>query len=155
VPKSRPTRPLALWGTGHHRADPQLAEHAAKLGQPARAGQLLLKRLFAIEWPEDAVPVGVEGHGTSVGRDELLGQQKVAMSILLLTEDGRQHLTGGIVYGGQQAEPGHRGSKPLMRAAVDLDQHAGLGFVLATLTVFGWSAGAGTGNSGSTQDAPQ
>jgi hypothetical protein len=90
-----------------------------------------------------------------MGAHQVLDQQEIAIAVLLVTEDGRQHLTGDIVNGRQQAEPGRRGSKPLMRAAINLVQHAGLGFALAALAVFGWSAGTGTGDAGRTQNAPQ
>ena len=54
--------------------------------------------------PEDPVPIGVEGDGCAATLYQSLHQQEVIAGVFLLTEEGVDHRTGGIVHRDQQRE---------------------------------------------------
>ena len=89
--------------------------------------------------PEDTVPVGVEGDGSAATLHQDLHQQEVIAGVFLLTEEGVDHRTGGIVHRDQQRER----------------WHALLGHPLAAHPVFGRTPLSRTAQSGVDQDAPQ
>ena len=85
--------------------------------------------------PEDSVPVGVEGGGQAELVHETVDQQKVAVGVLLLAEEGVDHRTGGIVHRDQQRERRCLIPQPRVMTAVHLDQHTLSGHALATCPV--------------------
>ena len=105
--------------------------------------------------PEDAVPVGVEGDGSAATLYQGLHQQKIATAVLLFTEEGVDHLTGGIVHRDQQREWRFLVPQPRVMAAVHLDEHTLPRHALAAHPVLGWPPLSRTAQSGVDQDTPQ
>ena len=105
--------------------------------------------------PEDTVPVGVQGDGSAATLHQGLHQQEVIAGVFLLTEEGVDHRTGGIVHRDQQREWRYLIPQPRVVAAVHLDQHAFPGHALAAHPVFGRTPLPRTAQSGVDQDTPQ
>lgn len=102
---------------------------------------------------KDPMPIGVGGAGEAVAANEAAEEQKVAMGVLLETEDALQDLSGGIVQGSDEDEAGTPVLKPGVMTAIHLDQEARLRHALAAAAMPGWAPGAGAANPGGAEQA--
>ena len=104
---------------------------------------------------EDTVPIGVQGDGSAPTLYQVLHQQEVIVGVLLLAEEGVDHLTGGIVHRDQQRGWRRLVPPPRVMAAVHLDEHALAGHALAAHPVLGRTPLPWTAQASVDQDAPQ
>ena len=99
--------------------------------------------------------VAVEGQGNALASDGLPQQKKVPLSILLLPEESRRDRSRGIIYGSHQGEIRPSTLKPVMLAAIYLQQHPFLRIARSPGTVLGRSPAAWTAHPVGQQDAPR
>lgn len=108
-------------------ADAQFGEGPGDLCGRGVSGELLGERERVLRpTMEDAVAVAVDRDGDSMAVRQLLEQGEVAMGILGVAEGGRQNGAGRIVDRSEQHEAWTACFEPVVIAAVDLHQQAGL-----------------------------
>ena len=88
-------------------------------------------------------------------RRQVLHQQEVVVAVFMIAKQGVDHRAGGVVHRQQQRERWAVVSQPPVITAVQLDQHARSWHPLATDPVLGWTATAGTAQSGVQQNPSQ
>jgi hypothetical protein len=69
---------------------------------------------------KDLMPVVIKSQRKSIALHELLGQFKIALTILLLTKEGGEHLTCSIIDSCHQAQTRPSLLQPGMRTAINL-----------------------------------
>jgi hypothetical protein len=153
-----PTHPLdaalGLRGGGGDPLDAEVRERAPDLGGGWLTAELLLEcKRGAWSAFEDAVPVGVDGDGDPMGRDELAEEEEIARGVFPLAEDGAKDQSGGVVDGVQEDEGGTPVLEPGVVAAVHLHEEARLPHPLAALAVFWGATALWAPQSGSPEDA--
>ena len=137
---------LSLRCVGHDEADVQLLQCPAELGGVASASKLLVEALGLFGGAlEEAVPVVVEGQGSTVAVDDALEHQHVSVGILLLSEQGKWDRPGGVVHGADEGQVRSSALKPVVAAPIDLRQHPLLGIALpSTVSPGGLADAAGS-----------
>src|SRR5262249_24289858 len=134
---------LGLWRSSGDGLDAQLRQHPPDLRRRHVCGtqQLLLHTEPVGAWrSEDAVSIAIDGGRNATRGDPLAQQHQVAGGVLLLAEQRRAWLTGGIVDGAQQAPARTVTTKLAVGTAVELQQHAFGRHALATFSVGCWTA---------------
>ena len=145
---------FGLGGGGGDPLDAQLGEGTANLGGRGRAAQLLLERERRARRPlEDPVPIGVDGDGDPMGRDELAEEEQIAGGIFALTEDRPEDGAGGIIDGVEQDERGAAVLEPRVVAAVHLDEQTGAPHALPALSVLRRATALGAAQPRGPKDA--
>ena len=84
--------------------------------------------------------VAVEGQGDTVSLDDAFEHQQVAVSILLLPEQGERDCARGVVRSTDECEVGSSALQPIVSASINLQQHPLLGVSLPSAAVLGGSA---------------
>ena len=139
---------LAAMPAGHPWLFAQLIHGPAELGW--RPGGVICRTVF-----EDSVPVGVEGERNAAAPEQSLQQQEVTAGILMIAEEGVDHVARGIVHREQDRELRSVLAQPPVITAIHLDQHPLPGHPLPAHPVLGRAPAPRTAEPGVHQDTPQ
>jgi len=109
------------------RRDPQLFEQPAELGRLSFARQLLCDGHLPLRvHAEDAVPVMVKRHWSSMRRDDHPHEQEIPLGILFRAEEHGEQFPGRVVNRRKEGEPWPSPFQPIVRTGINLDERSGL-----------------------------
>jgi len=145
---------LRLRCASSDRVDAQLLECPSELGRRAPVDELLLQRQRRGRGFEDGVPVAIDGQWDAVATDGLAQHHQIAQCVLLLAEGGAGDDARGVIDRADQAEPRAATLEPVVAAAVELDEQAGLGHPIAPAAMARRTSTVRTGQARRAQDAP-
>ena len=79
------------------------------------------------------MPIGVERQWKPLGLGNRSQQAEVSEGIFFGAEEGIEHLTGGVIDGGDQGQPRPAVFEPIMITPVDLQKYARVAFPAAAV----------------------